>query len=756
MSAIHVVVRPGAERGGQQRLSPLYGLFDVVVDGINVTARIGENQALTLLADLGTAVADLHSCRRSRIVLPLYATSEAWELGLEADAGDALLTVFRTGNNPEVAVFERRVPFEKLRRGILDGLKNVSTHSCPAPVRQGLENARLALEDGQAGVTLKARRTQSTAITPRAVRGFAFRADLTLRICEPTAAGSQVERSDLHALLCQGIFGVTARGRTWSVPDSPIFLVAERLVELAEAAVRAQQSASPLFRRIQVGHVRLGVRLTPADGPLAVSLGNANSGNDQGVTFPQLETSVFAQAVTVFVESLRDAILRADPDQSLNLRLQNVISATEKISDQIRPRTNQGMLLNSRRETYRRFATTAAPTSSRWEQGAGLRFSPRFIATVPQIDLKSVFHCADALIVGSQRETCCLDPITGDSRWRIPTARAASIGTPAGLVRLYPDGRLTLHDLDTGSQRFCLRFTPRAQGGACGAVVYAPGLPRLLAVCEGDRRVTAVDLVSGEVRWRYTAARPAPFRVRRAGGLLLVAGGDSSMVALDATTGETVWRVCDRLPFTGDISVNGDDVFAVTAGAQGNATLHSIDAWSGEQKWQAEIEDRPILGQSPLHCKTHVLAPVCDARGSGARAFCRSTGRAEWNVLPGFFPRSVAWSMVDDLLMVNSGTGTFVCMEAITGALKYQHVFSQGLEHDQPRRLEPVLRGGALFVPQHQVQVLRPQTGVILGIVPSDLVPDLVRVDDRWGALIAEESGHLSAFSVAPLLVRVK
>jgi len=245
-------------------------------------------------------------------------------------------------------------------------------------------------------------------------------------------------------------------------------------------------------------------------------------------------------------------------------------------------------------------------------------------------------------------------------------------------------------------------------------------------------------------------------RVRRAGGLLLVAGGDTVMVALDAATGETVWRACDRLPFTGDISVSGDDVYAVSAGAQGSAWLHSIDAWSGEQRWNVEIEERPIVGQTPLHCKSHVLIPVRDARGCGTRAFCRPTGRADWNLAPGFFPRSVAWLMVDDLLMVNSASGTFVCIEASTSALKYRQAFSQGLESDQPRRLEPVYRGGALFVPQHQVQVLRPQNGAILGTIPSDLVPDLVRVDDRFGVLVAEESGHVSAFSVAPLLVRVK
>jgi hypothetical protein len=122
----------------------------------------------------------------------------------------------------------------------------------------------------------------------------------------------------------------------------------------------------------------------------------------------------------------------------------------------------------------------------------------------------------------------------------------------------------------------------------------------------------------------------------------------------------------------------------------------------------------------------------------------------------GYFPRAAAWLMAEDLLMVNGASGTFTCMEAATGALKYRHVFSHDLESDQPRRLEPVLRCGALFVPQHSVQAMRPTDGNIIGAVPSDLVPDLVRVDDRWGVLVAEESGHLSVFSVSPLLVRVK
>ena len=109
MTAIHVVVRPGTEQAVGSELSAINGLFDVVIDGINITARVGEGQALTFLAELGTTVAELLSGRRTRSVIQLYSTEDAWELGLEVDGRQALVSVFRSGPEPEVAVVERPV-----------------------------------------------------------------------------------------------------------------------------------------------------------------------------------------------------------------------------------------------------------------------------------------------------------------------------------------------------------------------------------------------------------------------------------------------------------------------------------------------------------------------------------------------------------------------------------------------------------------------------------------------------------------------
>jgi outer membrane protein assembly factor BamB len=310
--------------------------------------------------------------------------------------------------------------------------------------------------------------------------------------------------------------------------------------------------------------------------------------------------------------------------------------------------------------------------------------------------------------------------------------------------------------LETGEPRFSTRLRPRGVIGAAGALVNAPGLPRLLVLAEGDRSATAVDLVSGEVRWRYSARRPTNYRLRRAGRLLLAAGGDSALVALDVVSGEVVWRVRDRLPFSGDLCVDKDSAFALAGGPIGPVRLFHVDLWSGAVRWTHEFEDRPAGGQAPLVAAGRVMVPVKDRRGLGVIALQRDDGALTWRHEPGLASPMTAWLAVDDTLVANSASGALLSIEAETGCLRYNHVFSRHVEADQPRRLEPVLRNGALFVPQHQVHVVRPRDGEVIGSVPSDLIPDLVRVDEHCTVYVAEESGHLAAFSVAPKLELVR
>jgi hypothetical protein len=128
------------------------------------------------------------------------------------------------------------------------------------------------------------------------------------------------------------------------------------------------------------------------------------------------------------------------------------------------------------------------------------------------------------------------------------------------------------------------------------------------------------------------------------------------------------------------------------------------------------------------------------SRSDGAIRFQRSAGSAPGSCI-----------VVDDFALVNTGAGELVALGAHDGAVRFQHVFG-GADVERPRRLEPVLRSGALFVPQQGVHVVRPRDGTLIGHIPTDLVPDVVRVDEHCNVFAFEESGHVAAYGSGPRL----
>ncbi len=181
--------------------------------------------------------------------------------------------------------------------------------------------------------------------------------------------------------------------------------------------------------------------------------------------------------------------------------------------------------------------------------------------------------------------------------------------------------------------------------------------------------------------------------------------------------------------------------------------MHRFNPWSGKLEWSIELDERP---RPPLLSETTVIVPTVDSEGHGVVAFDRATGERMWEHAPGLLSAPAAWLVVDDVLVANCASGVLLGLDANTGAVRYNHVFPNASDCDQPRKLEPVLRSGALFVPQSTVTIVRPADGEILGTVPSDLVPDLIRVDERCDVYIAEASGHLAAFGAAARLSVVK
>lgn len=754
MSAIHVVVRPTP--GSRALLAPLAGVLDIVVEGVNITSRVGETQSFALLSELAHAVAALASGRRTRATAQICADDQAWEIGLEADGAHALLTVFRGGTCPEVAVHERRVETDALRAGVLEALDLALEGAVPPNVAAFLESARIQLQSASKSPKRLARRLTTDRIEIDPVAGIRLSARAAFRTGETRRGGGAeaVERSDLHSLLVRGALRFSSQGRSITLERAQLFLLTERLLWMAEDLLDSWQAARPVFRRVYLDNARIAVRRGPGESPVALTVSLASEGRPRALTLPDLDAPSFVEALANFATALAGCIQKHDPLQQSNLRLAVLLENARLLQERLEDVRADDELTNHEPDTYRSFGlpSVAPKADGLWSEGGHMRFTPRWVAAVPHVDLRSTLLCGDRLIVGSSREIACLEPRSGAITWRVSSDRAATVVSPVGVARIHGDGRIRVHELATGEVRSVTRLDPRARGGAAGALVNTPGLPRLLLVAEGERCITAVDLVSGEVRWRFRSRRPASFRLRRAGKLVLVSGGDSALLALDVSSGEVVWKLRDRLPFTGDIAVVADSAFAVSSTPVGSARLHHIDLWTGEVRWSRDLDEQPVFGQPPLVSGATVVVPTRDRRGMGALGLCLQSGSIRWEHAPGLTAATTAWLGFDGLAVANSASGTFLCLDADSGEVLYSHVFTRHIEADQPRRLAPVLRRGALFVPQHEVKVLRPRTGELIGDVPCDLIPDLLQVDESCNLFIAEESGHLAAFSVGAQL----
>jgi hypothetical protein len=760
MSAIELLVRPESTSLTASPLQPLQGVLDFIIDGVNVTARLGQGAALGLLGELGSGVAALSRGKRDRFTVPFYSGDEAWEMGLEADSDAVLVSVYRTAPSATVAVHERRVELlplrEALRRALVEAAKNDAAPRALAAARTALAAPWPSF--GRSPLARVSLRVNTPEGEPLSIHSEArFRARPARVATAAAAEETHLERSDLHALLARGSVKVRAGAAEIGLSATFPLLAAERLLSLADEALVAWRDERPLFRRAELDGAQIAIRRTPGETGLVLRFLSASGGKETGPALAGIDPRAFARAAARFALGLEAAFVSSDPAQSSNLRLQHLSREARALERAVSALGADDSLTNADPDSYRSFGLPRRPTArGKWEHGGRMRFFPRWVASVPQIDLSATFQCGDRLLVSSPRQTACLDRATGTMMWRRALPRAASVPTPIGLVRLQHDGTVTLHDLDRGEARFTLHLAPRSGGGAVGAVVNAPGLPRLLALAESDRAVTAIDLVSGDIRWRHTAPRSSAFKLRRAGRLLLVAGGDSALVALDAATGEVVWRVRDRLPFTSDLAIDHDALFATAGGPIGPTRLLHIDLWSGAVRWARDLPARPAPGQPPLLTAGAVAVPTRDRRGAGLTAFSRQTGAALFHHEPGLSAPTTSWLAVDDALIGNAATGRLFAVEANDGSTRYAHEFPRHVESDQPRRLEPILRSGALFVPQHQVHVLRPGDGEILATLPSDLIPDLLRVDDECNVYVAEESGHVAAFGVAAKLTLVK
>jgi len=762
-------------------------VLDIFIGGANITAlvaaahRAGKAQAGStsasiggVLRDLGAALCELSGSPRGKRTVRFY--DDPWELCVERWGAAAAMSVYRGGTDPVVAVYDRVVSLAEVRSSAQDAIQSLLARGTTPPAL-ALELRGIEAELGaiKAAAVDEAPPGPPTIPEPSAVTlegddsaPLSITCDLLLRDGARPAYDPSVERTDMHALLFRGRVRARVRDREVDLGDGHPFLLAERILDVARRMLDAWERGMAHHVRADAGGVLIGARLG-LDGVLALTLGGAGgaSQSDAVHTFPALGVADLVDAALAFGRGLVRALLRRDRSQSSNLRLSAFRRQLRETDGLLREACRDDSKTNPSPESYRAFAAPRrdprggdATSPRRADPPTRLRYSARWRALVPGIDLRSTFLCGDRLIVGALEETFGLDRATGEVLWRVPTEKATSVVTPGGIARLRADGELSVHDFGTGEVTLRSWLAPRAGGPPAGAVVNVPGLPRLLILTEGERHLVAIDLTSGEPRWRFAWGRRGALRLKRAGKLLYYTSGDSALTALDVLSGSIVWRARDRLRFRTPPTLDHDLLFAIAGGAGSRANLHAIDAFSGQARWTAQVgadHDTCNIEGAPHVVGDVVVAAIRERRGLRLVAIDRDTGAPRWVSPAVVAPIGTSWLPVDDLLIGNTPTGELIAIEAETGALRYRHVLGTVLETDVPRKLEPVLRSGALFVPHSNVHVFRPRDGAEIGVIgPCEAIPDLLRVDERCDVYVAEESGHVVSFAAGPRLSLVR
>jgi len=711
------------------------------------------------LTDLLAALLALAEGTRRKAILPLV--SSTGEFAFVRRGEQVLVSYYDGGPVPQVFVRDRPLP--------LDELLTVATDA--ALEQQELAEG-YATEHGSELITDRARRTIIRAdpqVPPTLVvrRGGA----LSAPVDAPLAFGFSVKlapgdtlsvdsgtRADVHALLFDGELWGFARGRRVTLVRGPVFPAIARMVSAVRSAVEAFEAHKPVSLKLKAGEFGISLRIN-RDGESRITLASAAEATAEAITLPALDPSTALLPILRLAAELVRTVVSADRAQSKNLRLSALRDEVRALRRILRTRSTQKSFVNRDPELLRASAVGMASRDGEHgalHEGSGrLRLSPRWRAEVDGLDAGSTFLCGDRIVIATPRSQLALSRENGELLWMREAPAAASFMAGTSLLSASPDGELTLCDLEDGQVFARTRIAPRVGRPMLGVFAGARGAPPLAVLSEGRDRLVAVDARTGAARWRFRSHGRGEFRLTRAGRILLAVTGDGTLDAIDVASGEVAWRWSDPGRLSLSPSVTREHALAIASQGPGSSALLCFDLFSGQLAFRRELSGTTNVSA----VATDQLAIVASQSTSGPTlaAFDLQTGKEVWRTEDPGLGEGGAPLIVDQHLVINSPAGSAHALDVATGALRWQHRLSDPTRDDVPRRLEPVLRGGALFLPSASVHVVRPADGSLIGGPIADrIIPDFMRVDERGWLYVAEESGLIEAHAPIPTLRLVK
>lgn len=730
---------------------PLAELRELLVGG---TRALRE---LPAFPDLVAAAIALAGGTRRKVILPLCSAPAEFALVRRGDR--VLVDCYGTESAPEIFLRAREIALGDLLTACSEGGRTLAHQSLDATNRATLLQLSRRAEgtpvrpDPQP-VPRAQRCTGGSLESPGKNVPLAFGFDVEI-VPSPDSSAESHAFADVHALLFSGSLWAFAGSKRVQVFEGPVMLAAQRMVAAVTALCEAWQAERNMHVRLRSGGFWVGVR-RERGGSVSLTL---SGGRGDALTWPALDVAQVALPILRLASDLIRKLIAADRRQSHNLRVTALRSEVRALRRIIRARNRRESFENADPERLRLSSPEALPSpisaAPNLAVTAGLRYGQRWCAEIDGLDASAFYLCGEQLVAATQKVTLALDRGTGNVMWSQPSSGAVTMLAGRALLRLLPDGMLELHELGDGS--VYARTQTSARGGAGGPWLYAAGgsVPPMVILTEARQHLCAVDLRTGQPRWRFRAHGPGALQLARSGRVLCVTSGDGTVDALDLASGEVVWRFGDGVRFCLRPTVCREVVVAVAGEPRGGAgAAYGIALYTGKLLWQRDLPAAP--SSDPIDAGEVAVVPVGRSRSARMLALDPRSGEVRWNQPdPGLDNGGQALAL-DTTLVVNAASGRVLALDLQDGSARWTRALSNPLTDDVPRQLEPMLRQGALFVPSAQVHMLRPHDGMPLTQIGCDLVPDCLRVDERGWFYVAEESGHVAAFAAGPQLSLVR
>ncbi|MGE3857010.1 MAG: PQQ-binding-like beta-propeller repeat protein [Dehalococcoidia bacterium] len=222
-------------------------------------------------------------------------------------------------------------------------------------------------------------------------------------------------------------------------------------------------------------------------------------------------------------------------------------------------------------------------------------------------------------------------------------------------------------------------------GSAAGAPVVADGVVYLLDL---GANLYAIDLATGEVRWRFDAGAPSagPIGPAVADGRVFVVDGGQHIRAVDATTGRELWSAdLDSGGFQPFVAGNtvyvGTGNYAHVGGNSGR--LHALDVATGQTRWVFQGVEVGFWGNERVNSGGGIWYPAAADLDRGLVYIGVGS--------PGPYPGTVDHPNAASRPGTNLYTCSIVALDVEDGTIRwYRQVVERDL-FDRDFQLSPVL-----------------------------------------------------------------